>query len=174
MIRRLLLALAMMLCVLPAQAADVRIPIPGGETLVLPMPAGWKHAMQRGPMPTVSLSADGAVFQVLVSALVRPDGSMAAADVQSLRRQVDSGVQNALPQAVEKSLPLQELRGGQVQGSYFSATDRAPKPGEFKYMTQGAMSVAGLPVAFTILSNGAPEVSVEPALRMLQSARRER
>jgi len=40
--------------------------------------------------------------------------------------------QSALSQAVEKSLPVQELRGGNAQGSYFSATDRAPKPGEFK------------------------------------------
>ena len=79
----------------------------------------------------------------------------------------------AKTQSVEKSLPIQSFGSGEVQGSYYSATDRAPKPGEFKYMTQGAMSVNGLPVAFTILSNGNAQAAVAPALRMLSAARKE-
>jgi hypothetical protein len=172
-INRLLLAFAIGSTVLPALAADVRVPLPGGGALVLPAPSGWKQTMQPGPIPTTSLTAEGGAFQVLVSPLVRPDGSTAPADPESLRKLVSAGAQDALSQAVEKSLPLRALRGESVQGSYFSATDRAPKPGEFKYLTQGAMSVQGLPVSFTILSNGAPQLAVEPALRMLQSARRE-
>jgi hypothetical protein len=86
---------------------------------------------------------------------------------------VSSGADSAKSQAVEASLAIQELKSETVQGSYFSATDRAPKAGEFKYMTQGAISVQGLPVTFTILSNGNPKATVEPALRMLRTARRE-
>jgi hypothetical protein len=98
---------------------------------------------------------------------------MASASRESLRRLVESEASSARAQSVEKSLPIQELGPGEVQGSYFSATDRAPKAGEFKNMTQGAMSVGGLPVTFTILSNGDPKVAVEPALRMLRAAHRE-
>jgi hypothetical protein len=170
-----LLALSITLVALPALAADVRISLPGGGALVLPAPAGWKHATQPGPIPTVSLTPEvGRAFQVLVSPLVRPDGSAAPADVDALRKLVNSGAQGALSQAVEKSLPLHVLRGANIQGSYFSATDRAPEPGGFKYLTQGAISIQGLPVTFTILSNGAPQAAVEPALQMLQSARREK
>jgi hypothetical protein len=86
---------------------------------------------------------------------------------------VEAGANAAKSQAVEQSLPIQSVGTAEVQGHYFSATDRAPKPGEFKYMTQGAMSVSGLPVAFTILSNGNPKAAVEPALRMLAAARKE-
>jgi hypothetical protein len=174
MVTRFLLALASTLIVLPVLAADVRVSLPGGGALLLSAPPGWKHEMRPERIPTVSLLPEGGAFQVLVSPLVRPDGSTASADSDSLRKLVSAGAQGALPQAVEKSLPLQELHGANVQGSYFSATDRAPKPGEFKYLTQGAMSVQGLPVTFTILSNGNPQAAVDVALRMLQSAKWER
>lgn len=59
------------------------------------------------------------------------------------------------------------------QGRYVSATDRAPKAGEHMYLMQGAILLDGLPVTFTILSQGHAGASVEPALRMLRSARRE-
>jgi hypothetical protein len=86
---------------------------------------------------------------------------------------VESGANAAKSQAVEQSLPVQSFGTAEAQGHYFSVTDRAPKPGEFKYMTQGAVSVGGLPVAFTILSNGNPKAAVEPTLRMLAAARKE-
>ena len=78
-----------------------------------------------------------------------------------------------MAQAVEKSISIQDLKGPHAEGTYFSATDRAPKPGEFKYMTQGAMSVSGLPVTFTILTNDDSKSPESVALRMLRTARRE-
>ena len=130
--------------------------------------------MKAGRGATVSFApASGNAFQVLVSPLVAPDGRVASSSGESLSRLVESSANNAKTQSVEKSLPIQAFGSGGVQGSYFSATDRAPAPGEFKYMTQGAMSVSGLPVAFTILSNGNAQAAVEPALRMLTAARKE-
>ena len=167
---------AFSLCVLAGHvwAEEVRVSVPGGGALVLPAPEGWRNGRQPGPVPTVSLTpASGNSFQVMVSPLVAPDGGVAPASRESLRRLVEAGANEAKSQAVEKSLPIQSFGSGEVQGNYFSATDRAPKPGEFKYMTQGAMSVSGLPVAFTILSNGNPQAAVEPALRMLAAARKE-
>jgi len=110
---------------------------------------------------------------VLVSPLVATDGRLVPATRESLRSLVETGATQAKSQSVEKSLLVQSFGSGEVQGNYFSATDRAPKAGEFKYLTQGAMSVSGLPVAFTILSNGNPQAAVEPALRMLGAARKE-
>lgn len=157
-----------------AWAEDVHISVPGGGALVLPVPNGWVSNKQSGPIPTVSLtSASGGSFQVLVSPLVAPDGRLATASPDSLRRSIEGAATEAKSQSVEKSLPIQSFSSGNVQGNYFSATDRAPKPGEFKYLTQGSMSVKGLPVGFTILSNGNAQAVVEPALRMLAAARRE-
>jgi len=157
-----------------AWAEEVRISIPGGGTLVLPTPEGWRNSMQVGLVPTASITpASGNAFQVLVSPLVAHDGRMAPSSSESLRRLVETGASSAKTQSVERSLPIQSFASGEVHGNYYSATDRAPKPGEFKYMTQGAMSVSGLPVAFTILSNGNAQEAVEPALRMLGAARKE-
>jgi hypothetical protein len=155
-------------------AEDVRVSVPGAGALVLPAPEGWRSGRQPGAVPTVSLTpASGNSFLVMVSPLVATDGRVAPSSPESLRRLVELGASMVKPQAVEASLPIQSFGSGEVQGSYFSATDRAPKPGEFKYMTQGAVSVNGVPVAFTILTNGNPQAVIEPALRMLAGARKE-
>ena len=162
------------LLAVPAWGGDVRIPIASGGALVVTVPEGWQQRSEAGPVPTLSLTpAKGSAFHVLVSPLVTTDGRMAPASREALRELVASGAEQARPQAVETSLPLHELASPTVQGTYFSATDRAPKPGEYKYLTQGAAAVQGLPVTFTILSNGNAEAAVRPALQMIRGARRE-
>jgi hypothetical protein len=157
-----------------AWAEDVRLPVPGGGALVLPVPDGWATTKRSGRVPTVSLtSASGDAFQMLVSPLVAPDGRLAEASPDFLRHSVEDAANQAMSQSVEKSLPIQNFGSGKVQGNYFSATDRAPKPGQYKYLTQGSMSVSGMPVGFTILSSGDAQAVVEPALRMLAAARRQ-
>jgi len=142
MIRRFILATALLAASLPGIAADVRVSLPGGGALVLPVPAGWKQKVQPSDVPTLSLTPEaGNAFVVMVSALVRKDGVAAPSDPESLRKLVGLGAERALPQAVEKSLPVQDLRGGNAQGNYFSATDRAPKPGEFRNLTQGVATI---------------------------------
>jgi hypothetical protein len=173
LLSRIVLAAVCAACSL-VHAEDARIPISGGGALVLPLPDGWRTTKEAGAVPTLSLTpASGPSFQVLVSPLVSSGGRLAPSSIEDLRSLVESAASNAKSQAVEKSLPLQELRSADVQGSYFSATDRAPKPGEFKYLTQGAVSVRGLPVTFTILSNDNSRAAKDLALGMLRAARRE-
>jgi hypothetical protein len=157
-----------------AFAADVRVALPTGGALVLPAPAGWKYSEKPGPVPTVSFSPpSGGSFQVLVSPLVQVGRPASPSDPASIRRLVERGADGARSQAVEKDLPVREFRSSSVFGNYFSATDRAPKPGEYKYLTQGAATVQGLAFTFTILSNDDSRVAVESALRMIEAARRE-
>ena len=157
-----------------AYAEEVRIAVANAGVVLLTLPDGWRHTMQAGPLPTLSLTpAKGKAFEVLLSALVAPDGRLAAASPEALRRIVEASANEAQAQAVEKSLPLQEMGGGAVHGHYFFATDKAPKPGEFTYLAQGAMAVQGLPLAFTILCNGDPQATLRPALRMLGTARKQ-
>lgn len=157
-----------------AHAEDVKLPVPGGGALMLPLPDGWRTSKQAGSAPTLSfIPVSGPSFQVLVSPLVASDGRVAPSSAKAIRSLVESAAGDVKSQAVEKSLPLQELRSTDVQGTYFSVTDRAPKPGEFKYMTQGAMSVRGLPVSFTILSNDNSRAVTDVALGMLRAASRE-
>ena len=73
-------------------------------------------------------------------------------------------------QSVEGRLDIVTMGGGRGPGYYFDATDRAPKPGDFKYMTQGAVSLGQLACTFTILSNDAKSVVKNMTLTMLSEA----
>ena len=64
-----------------------------------------------------------------------------------------------------------ELQGTAGKGFYFCATDRAPKPGEYKYLTQGTIRVGELLVTFTILTNDGQAGVVSGAMMMLKTAR---
>ena len=75
------------------------------------------------------------------------------------------------PQAAEKTLRLVGLQGASSKGYYFFTTDKAPKPEEYKYMTQGALVVGDLIVSFTILTNGNHEEIAKEALALLREAR---
>jgi hypothetical protein len=155
----------------PVHATDAQVSVTGWGVLVLPVPSGWQQSQKPGKVPTLVLApANGKGFLVQVSPLRSADGYMPDASATSLRGIVSQEADSAKSQAVEKELPIREIHSGSVHGSYFTATDRAPKPDEFKYMTQGAIGVQGLPVVFTILYNGDPRVSAEPALRMLGAA----
>ena len=58
-----------------------------------------------------------------------------------------------------------EFQGRSGPG-FYSATDRAPKPGEFKFLTQGIVRVGELAVTFTIPNDG-QEAVVKQALEAL-------
>ena len=65
---------------------------------------------------------------------------------------------------------IKELKGPSAIGYYFSVTERSPKPGEYKYMTQGMLRVGELVPTFTILTNDGAESVVADSLAMLQGA----
>ena len=60
--------------------------------------------------------------------------------------------------------------GASGPGYYFTATDRAPKAGEYKYLLQGMVKVSELVVTFTILTNAGQEPIAHQALSMIKSA----
>jgi hypothetical protein len=86
---------------------------------------------------------------------------------------VQRGVDGAQTQAVEKELRVVEFQGRTGPGFYFSATDRAPKPDEYKFLTQGVVRVGELSVTFTILTNDGQEPIVKQALDALKGATQE-
>ena len=71
---------------------------------------------------------------------------------------------------MEKALRVRQLSGDGNQGFYFLATDSAPKPGQFKYLTQGIAHVGDINLAFTILTNDGQEMVVKDALDMIRRA----
>jgi hypothetical protein len=137
------------------------------------IPPSWKDELRQPPdrtPPTIVLSPKtGVPFRVLVTAIW--GAKMEKLKDESIRELVQKSAERVKPQAVEKTLQLVELRGTSGKGYYFFVTDKAPKPDEYKYMTQGAMVVGDLLVTFTVLTNGNHEEVTKEALTMLREAR---
>lgn len=140
----------------PAFAAGVTMPLACRATLKMPLPDGWMHEFRTEPgvAPTLRVaSKTPGDALMLVTPLCTADVEPTFPPADEIRRIVTTMSEQAKASAVEQSLPVRELKGAAVEGFYFSATDRAPKPDEFKYLTSGSALVSGLQVTFTILGN---------------------
>ncbi len=49
---------------------------------------------------------------------------------------VDDAANKAAPDAVQSTILVRKLAGKHGNGYYFSATDKAPKPDEYEFLTQ--------------------------------------
>lgn len=148
--------------------------IPGHGVLVLQVPEAWKFDLLQPPdnlPPTITFSPlSGIPFEVMVTAGGGINPKAQALDTETIRIQVESTAKSAEAQAVEKFLEVKELAGPVINGFYFSATDKAPKTGEYKYVTQGIARMGEIVLAFTILTNNGQEAIVKAALEMIRGA----
>jgi hypothetical protein len=74
-----------------------------------------------------------------------------------------------LQQSVEKELKVEPFGSGEIRGSKVCATDRAPKPDEYKYVCQGILTHRGSAVIFTLLYNDAGKGDAKKALAALEA-----
>jgi hypothetical protein len=121
--------------------------------------------------PTIAIRPRrGASFEILITAAwpMRPGASLP--DFPTLRAQVAAAARDAQSQSVGKSLLLRRLVGPAAGGYYFTATDRAPKPGEYKHLTQGSVRTGAICLLITVLTNDGQETIVSAAVEMLRSA----
>ncbi len=168
-------ALLALFLALPACAADLPVPLAGHDDLVLTLPDGWRARISQPPgalPPTVGMiAANPRDFELLVTP-IWPMGNAKMPTAADTRALVQRAADEARSQAVEHDLPLSEVTAPGKTGYYFSATDRAPKPGEFKYMTQGTVAFGELRVTFTLLSNGNLQGLTAQVAAMLKGMRR--
>jgi len=75
-----------------------------------------------------------------------------------------------LTTATEPELKIEELKGPKMIGYYFSCTDRAPKPDEYKYCTQGTALTGSVSFVFTLLYNERNASLLDKTLQMLAQA----
>jgi hypothetical protein len=140
----------------------------------LTIPAAWNEKFespQTNMPPGVWMTPrQGPSFNVLITPLSGTAVGAAMSDENKLRAIVTSTARNALAKSVEMTIPVHDLTGPQVHGFYYFATDRAPKPGEWKYLTQGMINIDGAPFAFTILTNDGQEEVAKAALDIIRSA----
>ena len=160
-----------------ASAADGEkkaFPLPDKSSLELTIPALWKEELKAkpgsAPATIVLTPRDGAPFEVFVTPVTRQKPGASAETAIQMRQSVQQAADKVKPSAVEPSLWVEELAGAAAPGYYFSATDREPKPGEFKYLTQGMLLVGDVVVSFAVLTNDGQEKVRDEALSMLRKA----
>jgi hypothetical protein len=148
--------------------------LPDHGALTLTVPDSWVDKMNRpaNRLPPTILLRPGAAGsgEVLITAVWPIPPVTNISDEATIRSEVAEAAKKAASQSVERALPLQELKGTEARGFYFSATDRAPAPGEYKYLTQGIVRVGEIALAFTVLTNDGEEAVVKATLEMLKTA----
>jgi len=160
-----------------ACAADTtarKYPLAQRGGLQMSVPAAWADEVRTAPggvPPTIALRPrSGLAFEVLVTPIWRARPDIPEATKEAIRQSVQRAADDVKSDAVEQTIAIRELAGASGPGFYFSATDKAPKPGEYKYLTQGIVKVSDLTVTFTILTNDGQEQVAKDALDMVRSA----
>ena len=155
------------------ELATRNYPLPGHGSIQLQVPVSWRGEVRQPPgelPPTIRFTMeDSSLFMVLLTPMFKVNDEMVLPSPEGMRTHLENVVQNISQQAVEKTIPIKELKGPSVTGYYFFATDRAPGPGEYKYMTQGMFRVGELAPMFTIFANDGAEDDVAAALSMLKN-----
>ena len=153
-------------------------PLGDAGTLKLVIPNLWEESFQ--PPPTNSSPSAILRFKrpydedLLVQLTTVPTEEKL---LKSGARQVMATIgARALAGAKEEHLDLKEIGGSDVHGYYFTLTDKKladvsePKPGSYKYQTQGLVMVNGIGLDFAIFYNFPSTCDPVAALEMIRTA----
>src|SRR5262249_17358540 len=130
-VRSLVLSFVLLLAG-PAFAQELSLrsfPVPQHGALKLQVPKAWKDRVSQvsqppgSPAPVIELTSGGQeAFEVRLSPIWRTWPAAPQAASADLKRQVEQSADRIKPEAVEKELAIQEIRGASGAGYYFSAT----------------------------------------------------
>lgn len=162
-------------CALAEESATRSYPLPDHGALQLNVPKSWREEVKQPPdgePPTITFRpARGEAFQIMVTPVYPPRAGMPMPALAAVKADVEKAAAQAAPQAAERRLAIHDIRGPGGAGYYFSATDKAPAPGEYRLMTQAELLAGGVVPVMTALSNDASGAVQSQALEMIKSAR---
>jgi hypothetical protein len=169
-----MLSLAGVLSAAAGPTSVRQCPLPDGSIIQMKVPVSWLHDFTAEPgelPPSITLRPQtGENVAVLVTPLPPAGKHAPPPTAATIREHVERAADKARPQAVEHMITIREFRGTSGVGYYFSTTDKAPKPGEYKIMTQGIFGAGDLIVAFAVLKNEEQQPIVDDALTMIKGA----
>lgn len=156
------------------QTKDRRYTLPGHGVFKMKVPASWKEEVKQQSdklPPTITFQpASGAQFLIGITPFWKESEDAPDINDYMVHRMVQRAADKAQEIAVEKTLKLIFLEGSSGRGYYFSATDKAPEKGGYKFLTQGILLVDELAVTFSILTNDEKKEVESAALEMLKTA----
>lgn len=149
--------------------------LPGHGALLLRVPKSWKDEVKRpsgGLPPTIALHPAGSEDPLfLLTPIWSPKGDKGFNSLEKVRGVVTEQMRQMAPSAAEKELSPEPLQGEQLSGFFFSATDKAPKKGDYEHLIQGAFAVGDLLLTATVLSHAKDSDGVRQAMTVLRDAR---
>ena len=152
-----------------------KYPIPGLGILEMNVPTAWQdkvHRPQEKMPPTLIFKpASGTDFEVMVVVSGGPKGEKGFNNPDRIRAMLETEGRKLLPKIAEPKIALQEMKGETTTGYYFTVTDKAPEPGEYRYMTRAGLGVGTVLLNATILHRVKESDSLREALLMLREAR---
>jgi hypothetical protein len=127
-----------------------------GGKFQLPWSGNWSEVTGADVPPiAVAFETKGDPLAMRVSLVAVPtQNDPRAVSEEGLRYFIGKAIEDLQPQAVEHKLEAQPLAGPR-KGFFVRATDKAPKPGEYKYVESVIVAVGEVPVFATILFNDA-------------------
>jgi hypothetical protein len=141
----------------------------GAMSVSIAWDAGWQLADAAANAPPNSAQFQAAKPSDL---LVMLSGHVAASDAgidAAMRSMVDDNAKEFLGTSVQKSLPVEAFKDGATHGYEVCATDRAPKPDEWKYVCKGMAAMGDLVVGYTVLYNEPGRRQAERAVKALRA-----
>jgi hypothetical protein len=105
---------------------------------------------------------------MLVMVMAKSKPADADAD-KTMRSIMESAARELAPQSVEKEIKVEPFGSGGTRGYRICLTDRAPKPGEYKFMCEGMANNGSLVVQFTVLYNDAGRADALEAVKAFES-----
>jgi len=186
LINRIICCLFFLLSALPAESNDLinteitHFPVPDHGEIVFHVPVRWDYTYRSTGIispPVVTFfrkdKSGEEVFQLNAS-IFWNDGFqkniLSDENVKTLVQDVGEGL---LPFSDETDLELIPLNGKDGQGYFFRLTDSAARPGEYRYLTQGALGVGELLLVFSLFTNEESDQIHNLAIEMVQNASHE-
>ncbi len=181
------LKLCLYFCILPytltldaAGSTDTEItpfPIPEHGEIIFQVPLSWDYTYfslgeTRPPVITFFRKdpAGKEIFQLNVSLLWDDGFERNILRDDNVRKLVEEVGEDILQFSDETELLLEHLEGKEGQGYFFDLSDSSARPGEYRYLTQGALGVGEVLLVFSLFTND-PEGQIrEIALEMITTA----
>jgi hypothetical protein len=168
-----------LVCIGSAHAADLRVPMPSGQTLTIRAGADWVLAKNAADAPEGAVSvtgADAAKWRITIAPL--PPHPTLTGDTGNLRiyvRNMARGLENG---GVSVDPEHRTLQGQGVSGFYIQARDarkktraQIAKHGEFTDTYVGAVTHGGKPWLFEIVWMAGDESAANAALAAIKTMR---
>lgn len=152
--------------------------IPGYGEISMTVPRSWNYRFTKTdelnpPVITFYIAGENneEIFQLNISMLWDDGYKRNVTSQNFIRSFVEKTGEAILALSDETDLLLDEISGTSGSGFLYNLTDSSASKGEYKYLTQGALSVGEVLLVFSLFSNDAESLLREATIKIVKSAK---